>query len=309
MRNNKLAIFAGVGVVFVILLLMIGGSFFEVIEPGNRGVKVVFGDMTQESLEEGLHFKSPWANIYEIEVRERVVNAKATAASSDLQSVSTQVAVNYRGDPAQIWWLYENIGTSPEVWEVTKLNPVIQETVKAVTAKYTAENLIKNREAVKKAIEDNITQRAAVTHLLVTAVNITDFSFSASFDHAIEAKVQAEQDFFRSQNELKKEEVEAQKTVVKAEADKQIRELKAKGERTATEEAAAGQAKQIELVSTAEAAATLRTAEAQAEANRKLTETLDPRVLEFKKLEKWDGALPRVSGGKDGIILIDPDKK
>lgn len=309
MRNNKLAVFAGVGVTVMILTLMLGGSFFEVVDPGYRGVKVAFGDLTEQSLEEGLHFKAPWTTIHELEVRERVVNSKAGAASSDLQSVSTQVAVNYRGDPEMVWWLYKNIGASVETWEITKLNPIIQESVKAVTAKYTAENLIKSREAVKKQIEEMITNRAKGSNILVTAVNITDFSFSDAFDRAIEAKVQAEQDFLRSQNELKKEEVEAQKTVVKAEADKQIRELKAKGERMATEEAAAGSAKQIELLSLAEAEATKRTAEAQAEANRKLLETLDPRILEFKKLEKWDGALPRVSGGKDSIILIDPEKK
>lgn len=307
--RNKAGIFAGVGVAVLILLLMIGGSFFEVVEPGHRGVKVVFGDMTQESLDEGLHFKAPWTDIYEISVRESIVESAVGAASSDLQSVSTKVAVNYRGDPDMVWWLYSNIGVSVLSWESTKLNPIVQETVKAVTAKYTAENLIKNREAVKKSIEDTIITRAKQSNLFVTAVNITDFSFSQAFDRAIEAKVQAEQDFLRSQNELKKEEVEAQKTVVKAEADKKIRELKAQGERLATEEAAAASSKQIELVSIAEAEAIKRTADAQAEANKALLATLDPRILEFKKLEKWDGALPRVSGGKDSIVLIDPEKK
>lgn len=305
--RNKAAVFAIVGSVLILFALVFAGSFFEVVDPGFRGVKVVFGDMTEESLPEGLHVKAPWADIHEIEVRERVVNAKAGAASSDLQSVSTQVAVNFRGDPEMVWWLYKNIGVTVETWEITKLNPIIQETVKAVTAKYTAENLIKSREQVKKTIEETIITRAKHSNLIVTSVNITDFSFSQAFDRAIEAKVQAEQDFFRSQNELKKEEVEAKKTVVKAEADKEIRELKAKGERTATEEAAAGGAKQIELISTAEAEAIKRTAEAQAEANKKLLETLDPRILEFKKLERWDGALPRVSGGKDNIVLIDPE--
>lgn len=307
--RNKGAIFAAAGVAFLIFLMMIGGSFFEVVEAGHRGVKVVFGDVTQESLEEGLHFKAPWTQIHEISVRESVEESAVGAASSDLQSVSTKVAVNFRGDPTMVWWLYQNIGVTVESWKVTKLNPIVQETLKAVTAKYTAENLIKNREVVKKSIEDQIVQRSQQSNLIVTAVNITDFSFSQAFDRAIEAKVQAEQDFLRAQNELKKEEVEAQKTVVKAEADRKIRELRAQGERAATEEAAAANAKQIELVSIAEAEAIKRTADAQAQANKTLLETLDARILEFKKLEKWDGALPRVSGGKDSIVLIDPEKK
>jgi regulator of protease activity HflC (stomatin/prohibitin superfamily) len=305
--RNKLPVFAVIAGVLFVLLIIFVTSCFEIIEPGHRGVKVAFGTLTEESLEEGLHVKAPWVDIHELNVQELIVVSAATAASSDLQTVSTEVAVNYRADPDMVWWLYQTIGKTGEVWKTTKLNPIIQESVKAVTAKYTAENLIKHREEVKAEIERIITTRGKATNLLVTTVNITDFKFSAAFDHAIEAKVQAEQDALRAKNELEKEKIEAEKRVVQSEGEAKMKELQAVADRKAVEERAAGQAKQIELLSIAEAEATKRTAEAEAEANRKLLETLDKRILDNKRLEKWDGKLPRVTGEGNAMLLIDPN--
>jgi regulator of protease activity HflC (stomatin/prohibitin superfamily) len=306
--RNKAPIFAVIAGVVLLLGIILFASCYEVVDPGHRGVHVAFGTLTEHSYNEGLHIKAPWAAIHELNVQEQIVNTSATAASSDLQTVTTQVAVNYKPDADMVWWLYQTIGRSGEIWQTTKLNPITQESVKAVTAKYTAENLIKHREEVKSEIERIITTRAKATNLIVTAVNITDFRFSAAFDHAIEAKVQAEQDALRAKNELEKEKIEAEKQVVKSRAEAEMKGLQATADRKATEEKAIGQAKQIELVSIAQAEATKRTAEAEAEANRKLLETLDKRILDNKRLEEWDGKLPKVTGDKSAMVLIDPDQ-
>ena len=47
----------------------------------------------------------------------------------------------------------------------------------------------------------------------------------------------------------------------------------------------------------AEAQKTSIAAEAQAEANRKLAESLSDTLIEYQKIQKWDGKLPTVSGG------------
>jgi prohibitin 2 len=306
--GNKTIFMIVGGVVALVLVLSIAGSLFKVIDPGHRGVKVSLGTITEESIPEGLHFKWPWVTIHEISIQEQIIAVQTGAASSDLQTVRTGVAVNYRPEPESVWLLFQNIGRSHMIWESTKLDPIITESVKAVTARYTAENLIVNREAVKLEIEEVIRRRAQEeSWILVTSVNITDFLFSEIFDQAIEAKVQAEQDALRAENELRRHRTESQKQVVTAEADKQVRQFKAQAERIAVEEAAAGEAMRIELTSVANAEAIKREAEAEAEANRMLLETLDRRVLENKRLDRWDGKLPRVSGG-DPLILIDPER-
>ena len=70
--------------------------------------------------------------------------------------------------------------------------------------------------------------------ILVTNVDIVDFKFSDSFNHAIEAKVKAEQDALREKNNLQKIKFEAEQkiTAAKAEAEKiriEAQALKANG--------------------------------------------------------------------------------
>lgn len=270
-----------VGGILLLVLLILFSSGFEVVDAGHRGVYTVFGDVSEEALGEGLHFKAPWANIEEVDVREQIVESAVSAASSDLQTVRTSMAVNYRPDAEWVWWLYQNLGKTNAEWEVKKLNPIIQESVKSVTAKYSAENLIKSRPQVKQEIERMIRERGETSHLVITDVNITDFSFSSAFDEAIESKVRAEQDALRAENELRREKVEQEKKVVQAEA----------------------QAKIIELTATANANAKRTQSEAEAQANRTIAESLDEKVLRNKWLEKWDGRLPKVLGEGQGVLL------
>lgn len=305
----KLVVAGVIGVILLIVLLSVVTSMYTIVEPGHRGVKVVLGEITEQSLDEGFHFKLPWVDIHEINVKEQIVTASTGAASRDLQSVSTEVAVNFRPIADQAWWLYQNVGATRDTWETVWLNPIITETVKAVTARFTAEDLVTQRDVVKGQIEEVIKRRALETKLIVSSVNITDFSFSQSFDRAIEQKVEADQAVLRTENELRREKIEVQKQVAKAEAEKDMRILQAAGEADALQQRAAAQAKEIELLSIARAEATKREAEAEAAANRMLLETLDKKVLENKRLEKWDGKLPRVSGGGDPLILIDPERE
>jgi prohibitin 2 len=297
------------GFILLIVLISIVSSMFAIVEPGHRGVKVVLGQITEHSLPEGFHFKLPWAEVHEVNVKEQLVTTSTSAASRDLQSVKTEVAVNFRPDADSAWWLYQNVGRTRDTWEAVILNPIITESVKAETARFTAEELVTQRDVVKGKIEDVIRERARQARLIVSSVNITDFAFSESFDRAIEQKVEADQAVLRTENELRRERIEVQKQVAKAEAEAEMRILQATAEARAIEERAGAQAKEIELLSIARAEAMKREAEAEAAANRMLLETLDKRVLENKRLERWDGKLPRVSGGGDPLILIDPERE
>jgi hypothetical protein len=46
-------------------------------------------------------------------------------------------------------------------------------------------------------------------------------------------------------------------------------------------------------------------AKAEAEANRLLTQSLSAPLMEYKRLEKWDGKLPQVTGGATPMISLD----
>ena len=279
---NKIAYAVGA---LVILMLLFG--CFVIVESGHVGVVRRLGAVQMDALPEGIHGKIPLIDsVEEVDIRLRKAESEAQAASKDLQVVTTQVAVQYSMTGDVMPLTFQKIGTR-RVVETTLVAPAIMESVKAVTALYTAEDLVTNRAEVKNkiqlAIEDFINttleQKGVVGALSLANVAITDFDFSEEFNRAIEEKVKAEQEALKAKNEKLRR-------VTQAEA--------AAAERTL---AADAEAYQIEVASMARAEAIRREAEALRD---------NPSLIQLRIAEKWDGQLPQVAGG-NAIPLLNID--
>ena len=147
-----------------------------------------------------------------------------SVASRDLQDVSTTVATNWNILPADAEWVYEHIGTEPQLMNKV-IRPAISNAVKAVTAHYNAEDLIVERDQVRNQIESQIRSALVPFRVVVDAVNITDFHFSRQFAAAIEEKQVAQQRALQARYELEKAKVLAQQKVVEASAQAQAQKL------------------------------------------------------------------------------------
>ena len=113
------------------------------------------------SLDEGLHFVVPFRdNVVQMEVRTQKIVESATSASKDLQDVSTQVALNYHIDPDRAHVVYRQLGYD---YANRVIVPAIQESVKQVTARFNAEELITNRETVRLAPYNIIVDALSIT--------------------------------------------------------------------------------------------------------------------------------------------------
>ena len=123
------------------------------------------------------------------------------------------MALNFNLNPTRVVSLYQDIGKNEEIIQFKIISPAIQESVKAATAKFTAEELISKRSDVNAEIFSILTEKLDPLGVLVVAVNIVNFEFSESFDKAIEEKVKAEQEAFTEQNRLEKIKFEAQQKV------------------------------------------------------------------------------------------------
>jgi regulator of protease activity HflC (stomatin/prohibitin superfamily) len=139
--------------------------------------------------------------------------ADAQAASKDLQTVTTRVALNYSIDPDHIVPLYQNIGID---YKSRIVDPSIQEAVKATTAKFTAEELVTKREEVRDSIKNLLADKLSGTGFKVEQLSIINFDFSPSFNNAIEAKVTAEQNALAAKNKLDQVKYEAQQAIEEA---------------------------------------------------------------------------------------------
>lgn len=215
----------GVGIligIIVVILFIFGG--FRTIDSGQVGIRVRFGKVVETEMNEGINFKIPLIEkIVKMNIQVQKVEVETSSASKDLQDVSMKLAVNYRVDGNKATELYKNVGTK---YDEVVLQPAIQESIKAITSQYTAEELITNRSEVSQKCMETLQGKVGKYGLNIDNFNITNFNFSAEFNKAIEEKQVAEQKVLTAKQELEKEKIEAEKKIVKAEAEKKANEMK-----------------------------------------------------------------------------------
>lgn len=204
-----------VGVIISVIALIFINPFVS-IESQQVGIITHFGAI-QGTIGEGLHVINPFiTDVVKMDITTQQLAVPAGAASKDLQSVSTQVSVNYNLDSNKVIDIYRELKNE---YSARVIEPSVQEAVKGATAKYTAEELVTKREEVKGTIYQDLKTRLATRNIIVTEVLITNFDFSPSFNQAVEAKVKAEQDALASKNKLEQTKYEAEQKVVSATAE------------------------------------------------------------------------------------------
>lgn len=282
MSSNLVVIGVSVGLGFLALV-----SSCTSIDTGTVGVVKYMGAVQPHVLSEGVNFTRPWpfADVIEVPVTVGVTETEASAGSKDLQSVQTKVAVHWSIVANLAPQLVQGFGYSDGAWTVGIMHPAIQETVKAVAARYTAEQLLTQRASVRQAIltelnefvQKTLAEKGIRGALRIANVAITNFSFSKEFDMAIEAKVKAEQEALKAVNEKTKR-------VTQAEADYQEKKLSADAFAYKTEVESKARADAIDRESKA-----LST---------------NPNLIQLRIAERWDGKLPTYSGGSVPLLQI-----
>ncbi len=213
-RNGRFRLgrIAGLIVLVVVILVLVSGMFYT-IPAGYVGVVTRFGAVSR-TVQPGFQTKIPLVeNVITMDVRTQKDQVDAEAASSDLQQVTSTIAVNYNLDPMYAAAVYQNVGTD---YQNILIAPAIQNIFKASTAQFTAEQLIDQREKVRAEAEDALKAQLGVYHVIVLNFNIVNFHFSDQFNQAIEAKQVAQQQVETAKQLLAKAQVDAQTTVAQA---------------------------------------------------------------------------------------------
>ena len=266
------------GCIAAVAAIIVATSSFTIVPAGHTGVILTLGKVSNTSYSEGFHLKVPFVQAVEnMSNKIQVYETPASAVSKDLQTVSSNIAVNYRLVSDKAADMYQNVGTD---YQTVLISPVVQECMKSATAKYTAEQLITERTAVGDEIKAALDTKLNTYGIYIEKFNIVNFDFSAEFNTAIEAKQVAEQNLLKTQTEQ-------EQAITISEA----------------------QAKQKVIAAEANADAILKEAEAQAEANRLLEASLSDKVIAYEQITKWNGEMPKVvSGDSNGMLInIDPE--
>ena len=259
-RKRILVVVPIVILAFAVVLVVARGAV--IVPAGTRGVVLTWGSVTGV-LGEGLHFITPIVQtVVFMDVTIQKAETAESTASADLQEVTTTIAVNYRIVPESADKIYQSLRLD---YEFKVIKPNIEESIKAATALYEAEELVTKRELLKSKVKEILSERVRQYDIEILAVSIVDFQFSTEFKKAIEAKVTAEQKALEAKNVLEQIRYEAQQQVIQAEAA---------------------------------ANATLLRATAEAEAIRLVRESLTAEYLNYIAIQQWDGKLPYFLGAE-----------
>ena len=204
-----------IGIFIILSLIILFGSFY-IINAGERAVLVTLGNPSEYTISEGLHFKIPiLQKVIKFDIKTQKDEVEISSASRDLQTVSANIAVNYHINSDSVSTIYTEIGLN---YINRVLSPAVQESTKAATARYTAEELITKREEVRESIKRLLQEKVEDRGIIVEDVLITNFDFSDAFNSAIESKQVAEQNALAAKNKLEQARYEAEQTVVTAKA-------------------------------------------------------------------------------------------
>ncbi|MEM9981484.1 MAG: prohibitin family protein, partial [Bacteroidota bacterium] len=220
---SKTILYVVIGSIVIFLAIIFSIKTFVVVDSGKIGVVTHFGAVQKELLPEGIHAINPFkAEVIQLDVRIQKMEADATASSRDLQPVTSRVALNFYLSKEKANIIFQDLGPD---YQKTIIQPIIQESIKSATARYTAEELITKRPQVKEDVYAYIKKRLSRNNIIVTDFSIVDFNFSEEFNSAIELKQIAEQKALTAKNDLARIRTEAEQERVRAQAQADAQNL------------------------------------------------------------------------------------
>jgi len=261
----------GILVILFIILVFFWG-LFVIVPAGHRGVVLWWGSVEKRVMGEGLNFKVPMAErVIKIDVRVRPHPFKEIdAASKEYQMVKLTGMMNFHIDIAYVNDLYQKVGLD---FADKVIDPAFNDFVKEVIPFYQITEVLPKREEIRKRAMTKLGENLTRYHIIVDDIYFANIRFSPGYENAVEAKQIAQQQVETQRQILAQREIEAQQKVATAK----------------------GEAESILVV-----------AQGQAKANDALSRSINPILVQYKSIEKWNGILPQVSGG--GIPLIDLGK-
>lgn len=259
-------------------LLVVVFGFFTQIPAGHTGIVVTFGNVENFTLEAGLHAKLPWQNVVVMDNRAQKRQIQMACFSSDIQDVAVSYSINYQINKENAQDIYKTIGID---YYGVVMEPRIQEAVKSVIAKYSAENLISAREELSNQINDILAEELADYNIVLINTAVENLDFSDAFTNAVEEKQVAEQQKLKAQIEQSQLNIEAEaaaeREVIAANADAEVTRIQADVAQYAGER--------------------------EAEANRKIGDTLTDLLVQYYYATNWNGELPQIVGS-DTVLPV-----
>lgn len=253
-----------------VLLVLYAFLSIHIVQPGYVGVVVQLGEVQNYTLPPGFYIR-PWIfqNIVSFETRVRPHAFQAIDASSrEYQSVKLTGSLNFSIDPARAAELYSRLGSD---FADRVMDAAFTDIIKEIVPQYAVTEILGKRDEIRSKTKERLADNLARYGINVDDIYLTNIAFSPEYTAAIEAKQVAAQQVEQQRQVLEQKRVQADQ----AEADAQGR-----------------------------ARAAIAEAEGQATANKKIAESISPTLIEYQRVQRWDGRMPLYQGQADVLLPV-----
>ena len=287
-RPGRAAIPIAAGIIVAVIL--IGGACFTSVPTGHTGVVTTFGRVEDYTLDAGIHGKLPWQDVIMMDNRVQKASVTLSCFSSDIQEVTIIYTVNYQISKEKAMTIYSTIGNS---YYATVIQPNVSDSVKQLTARYTAESLVASRDELGRLIEELLEKQLQRYNIEVVGTSIEDMDFTDAFTNAVEAKQVAAQNKLQAEIEQERKTMEqkavAERAVIDANAAAEVAKIQAEADLAVTKI----QADAAEYAGQKEAAK-----------NKAIAENLSKDLLNYYYIQQWNGILPNYYMGSENVSTI-----
>ena len=285
----------------ILCVVSIGSSCVVSVPTGHTGIVTTFGRVENFTFEAGVHFKMPWQETVIMDNRNQKASIDLSCFSSDIQEVSVRYTVNYQIQKANAQMIYKNIGIS---YYTTVIEPQINEAVRSVFAKYTAEQLLENRAELSDQIKEILVGKLAGYNIEIIDASLEDIDFSDAFTDAVEAKQVADQKAKQAKIEQEQKtmeaEAEAARAQIQAEAEAAVALIAANAEL----EVVKVQADAAEYAGQKDAAVIGQVRDILAANPEDLTQEDIHNLLVYYYILQWNGTLPETYFGSEDFYSM-----
>ncbi len=209
-----------------VVMLALTSCGFKVVDTGKRGVKTRFGKVVGEPLEEGVYFYNPiTTKMRVLSVREVKFEGRSSCYSKDAQVVDINYTVNIRPEAHEIHNIYKDVGA---YWAQVLLKQVLEGNIKEVTGKYTAVELIEERQRATDEVYSKLKEELAKKRIELMSFELNNMDFDDQFEKAVKLKVIAVEQAKEAKNRTVKVEEEARQKIIAAKAEAESMTIRSK---------------------------------------------------------------------------------
>jgi regulator of protease activity HflC (stomatin/prohibitin superfamily) len=259
-----------VGATLLALALVLAALSAATVQAGHVGVVLTFGRAEGTVRSPGFHLIMPIVQRM-VQVDTRVLPhafREIDAASRELQTVKLTGTMNYHLEAGRANELFQTVGLD---FADKVIDPAFNDFIKEVVPQYPVTEILARREEIRQKAIERLGKNLARYGILVDDIYISNISFSAEYQTAIERKQTVQQNVETEQQILRQKEIQAQQAVVEARG---------------------------------KADAAVAAAEGEAKANIARATSISPELIEYLRWTRWDGKLPMVLGADTPLISV-----